>query len=103
MDLKKFEKDMAAFSFSQHQDILTYLARLKIKGWLVEDAKRWVEQTKKDLVKDSQINYKIKQCPDCQAPMRFLSVNVNKATQTGDDSKSVWLCFNKDCMRTEYE
>ena len=43
MDKEKFEKDMAAFSFKQHQDALTYLSHLKITGWTVDDAKQWVK------------------------------------------------------------
>lgn len=29
MDKEKFQKDMAAFSFKQHQDVLNYLELLK--------------------------------------------------------------------------
>ena len=33
IDMKKFEKDMAAFSFQQHQDFLAYLDLLKTMCW----------------------------------------------------------------------
>lgn len=33
-------------------------------------------------------------CPECEAPIQLLSVNDSPSTQTGDDSKSVWLCRN---------
>ena len=42
------------------------------------------------------------QCPKCPALMLPLLVNDKPETQTGDDSKSVWLCQNKKCMHTIY-
>uniref|UniRef100_A0A6M3L6Q6 Uncharacterized protein n=1 Tax=viral metagenome TaxID=1070528 RepID=A0A6M3L6Q6_9ZZZZ len=41
-------------------------------------------------------------CPECKHPMFLRLVNIDAATKTGDNSKSVWICFNKDCMHTEY-
>ena len=41
-------------------------------------------------------------CPECKKPMVLRPVNFNKSTQTGDNSKSVWLCFNKVCLYVEY-
>jgi len=32
--------------------------------------------------------------------MQILPVNIDKGTQTGDNSKSVWICRN--CLYTEY-
>jgi len=45
-------------------------------------------------------NIKLKQCPECEVGMQLLSVNHDLATQTGDDSKSVWLC--PVCKYQEY-
>ena len=99
MDKEKFEKDMAAFSFKQHQDALTYLSHLKITGWTVDDAKQWVknianENTYREVIK--------KLCPICSIPMRLLPVNINPETQTGDNSQSVWVCSSIDCRNVIY-
>lgn len=101
--MEKFEKDMAAFSFGQHQDALTYLTQLEITGWTIEDAKEWIKRKRKELtsrvVQGKEVMFR---CPDCNAPMQLLSVNVSPATQTYDDSKSVWLCTNRKCMNAIY-
>lgn len=106
MNIEKFKKDMAAFSFGQHQDVLTYLSRLEKTGWTIEDAKEWVEGEKKRLVsqeeKGKEWTRLSLECPLCSAPMHLLSVNVSKGTLTSDGSKSVWLCPNKSCMNTIY-
>jgi hypothetical protein len=101
MDKAKFEKDMAAFSFGQHQDVLTYLKQLEISGWTVEDARAWVASRRKELTSMPSRPLVFK-CPDCKAPMQLLGVNVSPATQTNDSSKSVWFCTNKKCMNTIY-
>jgi len=101
INFEKFEKDMAAFSFKQHQDVLTYLLHLETKGWTLEDAQSWIE-AKRLKLQTKQTSWASFQCPICQASMQLLSVNVSPATQTNDDSKSVWLCANKECMHTIY-
>ena len=101
IDFEKFKKDMAAFSFGQHQDVLTYLKRLEVCGWTIDDTKKWVEARQKEL-KRTAVRKIIFTCPDCQSAMRLLRVNVDPATRTDDDSKSVWLCTNKECMNTIY-
>jgi len=106
MNIERFEKDMAAFSFGQHQDVLTYLTHLKAKGWTIEDAREWIAGKKKDLVSQQReaegyIRLSLI-CPLCSNQMRLLPVNISKETLTNDDSKSVWLCPNKACMNTIY-
>ena len=103
MDKEKFEKDMTVFSFKQHQDVLTYLSHLETKGWTIEDVKEWVEGEKERLASNSgDTPYPIFNCPTCSTPMQLLPVNVSEGTKTNDDSKSVWLCSNKECMHTIY-
>jgi len=103
MDTEKFEKDMAAFSFGQHQDVLTYLTQLENTGWTIEDAKEWVDSKRKELERSNIWALAATlSCPDCNAPMQILPVNASPATQTGDDSKSVWLCTNRKCMNAIY-
>jgi len=110
MNIEKFEKDMTAFSLGQHQDILTYLIHLKNKGWTIEDAKKWVKNKQEEMVKQS-VDLKrqrekalasLPKCPDCQSPLWILPVNTGPGDQTGDDSKSMTLCMNRECMHTEY-
>jgi len=101
LDVEKFEKDTAAFSFGQHQDVLTYLHQLEICGWTIEDARKWIEGKRKELAR-MPVRAAVTMCPDCRAPMRLLGVNISPATQTNDNSKSVWFCTNKKCMNTIY-
>lgn len=108
--MKKFEKDMAAFSDKEHRLVDTYLTHLFAMGWTINVVKEWVIQHKKDLkIRRENINNNYKEyadklikCPECQIFMQLLPVNIDKATQTGDNSKSVWLCQNKNCMHTIY-
>jgi len=102
MNTKKFEKDMAFFSFSQHQNFINYLKHLEATGWTIENVKEWIIEKKKQLVQGKSMRTAIKQCPTCQASMSLLPLNFNRATVTGDDSQSVWLCSNQECMNTIY-
>jgi len=103
MNIEKFEKDMMVFSFRQHQDVLTYLSHLEASGWTIEDAENWIEGEKKRLtLGEKNIPSPVFLCPLCSSPMQLLQVNVDNATKTDDDSKSVWLCSNKECLDTIY-
>jgi ABC-type molybdate transport system ATPase subunit len=109
MDIKQFEKDMSVFSFRQHQDVVTYLERLEITGWTSTDARAWVKEKQEEIkqrLKGQKLNIRnlrvIFKCPECKALMQLLPVNVTKATLTGDNSRSMWLCSNKACMNTVY-
>jgi hypothetical protein len=101
MNRAKFEKDMAAFSFGQHQDVLTYLHQLEISGWTIEDARKWINEKRKKM-SSKPFRAIVFKCPDCRSPMQLLEVNTGPATRTNDNSKSVWLCTNKKCMNTIY-
>lgn len=110
MDIEKFEKDMAVFSPKEHRLVNTYLTHLFITGWTLEDAKEWVvEHKKKLLAQQREMNKKAKQwdkialkCSLCQTIMQLLPLNISPGTQTEDDSKSVWLCPNQNCMHAIY-
>lgn len=110
LNTKKFEKDMAAFSSKDHRLVDTYLTHLFTTGWTLEDAKEWIVKHKKNLLtRQIEVNKTAKQwnkialkCPLCQTTMNLLPLNFSPATLTGEDSKSVWLCSNKDCMNTIY-
>lgn len=104
MDKERFEKNMAVFSFHQHQDFLTYFKEVKKYSYTFEDIEKYI--TVKIKEKEEEIgkarNKITKICPVCQSHMILLSVNINAATITGDDSKSMWLCINSNCQETIY-
>lgn len=101
---------MAAFSFNQHQDVLTYLAHLEAKGWTLEDAREWTQSQKETIVRHAKASKEdqkkayasLPKCPECQSLFWVLPVNTGPGDQTGDDSKSMRLCMNKECMYAEY-
>lgn len=110
-DFAEFEKDMQAFSFSQHQGFLSYFTRLTQKGWTIEDAKQWVMATLKKMDKDRRqtkrnqkiFNRKMLKCPKCRSTMFIRPVNIDNKTQTGDPKdKSVWICPNQECLHVIY-
>jgi len=97
----KFEKDMAAFSFKQHQDFLTYFDRLNQLGYSINDVENYVNERKSRVKTAFKPGPQIK-CPECGAPMMVLPVNDKPSTQTRDNSRSVLICRNKECMHTVY-
>lgn len=101
MLIEAFEKNMSAYLFRHHQDFLTYLKVLEQFGYSIEDVHNYVEAKRLSL-QTKQVSWAFFQCPICQTSMQLLSVNISPATQTNDDSKSVWLCLNKKCMHTVY-
>jgi hypothetical protein len=104
MSYEKFEKDMAAFSFKQHQDVLTYLKHLKRSGWTIQDAESWVTALqKKSAIQSQKIAMPVFECSLCSDPMQLLPVNNTPGARTGDSTdNSVWICQNSECMHTIY-
>lgn len=110
MNKEKFEKDMAAFSWKQHQEFVGYFKHLTQMGWTLNDSDKFVAlelKQKRDEVagqKEERINQQrfMKKCPDCGTPMQLFPVNTCPGCMTGDDSQSVWLCTNKVCMSAVY-
>jgi len=101
IDKKKFEKDLAVFSFRQHQDFLTYLIVLEKNGWTIEDAKVWI--TNSQNAGEKLKAFPVKQCLVCGGAMQLFPVNTISGDQTGDSQDvSVWLCRNNNCLETIY-
>ena len=101
--MKNFEDNMNAFVFSEHQAFVTYLLTLEQKGLSIEDAKSYVKEKAERMAKRTgQLPEPIIKDCDCGAKMLLLSVNTTTANQTGDDSKSVWVCQNRSCLQTIY-
>lgn len=106
MDKAKFESDMKVFTLKHHQSFLVYLDHLQENGWQIDDVRTYVADYKEDIRKRQKMlmehTYEEKLCPVCQSIMFLYGVNVNKATQTEDDSKSVWICRSPECMECIY-
>ena len=47
-------------------------------------------------------NVNLSRCAKCGGLSRLYSVNDRPGNQTGDDSKSQWVCLNENCMEIIY-
>lgn len=103
MNYDLFEQNMAVFSFRQHQDFLTYFETLNQFGYSIRDVQNYIEKKRSELkaANESKSSPAIK-CLDCGSRILILPVNDKPSTQTGDDSKSVMMCQNRQCMYTKY-
>jgi len=68
----------------------------------LEYAKEYNENHRKVMLEVEKVRASQVLCSECKRPMGLRPVNFDNATKTNDNSKSVWMCFNKDCMHTEY-
>lgn len=101
--MEEFEQDLAAYSFGFQQDAVQYLKTLKQLGYGLDDLHDYVKAKQIILGKlQAEKGELSQQCPECPALMLLLPINDKPETQTGDNSKSVWLCQNKKCMNTIY-
>ena len=100
--LENFEDKMKAYSLKEHRAFRTYYLTLRQNGLTVDDLLEYIEKIKKREPNTITYQYAPRFCPECNSPMRLYPVNINEATQTGDNSKSVWMCYNSQCMHTEY-
>lgn len=82
------EKD--PFGHGKWQDFLNQIAFLKENNLTIADVPDALAKSYDPIAKTNTGTVKI--CPVCQSPMQLLPVNDTPATQTGDDSKCVWLC-----------
>lgn len=107
----KFEMVTAAFDTGFQQDILSYIITIENQGFTYDDIKdyhKYKIQERKGFVQRELNRLKeggeaIK-CSEseCNGVMLLVSVNTEPGNQTGDDSKSVWMCQNTECMHTIY-
>lgn len=108
------EKILDVFSFGKLQDTVTILTLLKQNNITISRFIEFVEEKKIESVKLNKEKKELEEkgrdewreialrCPQCQEVMGLLSVNTQPGDQTGDDSKSVWLCTNINCSETIY-
>lgn len=88
--MKNIEELLQPFSFGQLQDMSTLLQSLENYGISTGDFREYVRQEK---FKKTGINRNILKCPNCQSLINLYPVNTTPANQTGDNSKSVWVCL----------
>lgn len=94
---------MNAFVFREHQNFVTYLLTLEQKGLTIADAKNYVKLKSEEIQKrKNHAGEPITRNCICKALMLLLPVNTIPANQTGDDSKSVWICQNRNCLKAIY-
>jgi len=97
----KIEKIFNDYPFSFMQDFATLVNVLKNELIEIDQLIDFIEKKKGEIRVEVPKEIE-KSCPLCFAPMNLLPLNFNPATLTGDDSQSVWLCSNQECMNTIY-
>lgn len=99
-----FLSDKDPFGLGKWQDFLNQLSWLKENNIQVESVKILLEEYRKKMEEEKLEGYKVLEntprCPACNSIFQLLPVNDSPATQTGDDSKSVWLC--RQCGEATY-
>ena len=90
--------DKDPFNRKAWKEFLNQLSFLAEHGLSANDVKAKLDQVlaeeHKRQAKMDEGMAKWPKCPECEAPIQLLSLNDSTSTQTGDDSKSVWLCRN---------
>jgi len=112
--MKDIENLLQPFSFGKKQDLLNLLQQLDKSSVSLETLMKYLEGLKTEQLKAvKEHSEKLKEaqeqwmkvvlrCPECSTPMSLRSVNTRPEDQTGDNSKSIWICTNKDCLETIY-
>lgn len=80
--------DKDPFGRGKWQDFLNQLAFLNEHKLSAGD----VEVALNSLTQNNPVTYL--KCPECGSLRQLLPINDSPSTQTGDDSKSMWLCRN---------
>lgn len=87
--IEKLEENLTMFNLAQLQDFRT-VARILVRLNLsLEQYIKFVESKIDTVVISRPV---IRKCPNCSHILGLFPVNISKATQTGDGSKSVWIC-----------
>jgi len=101
-----------SFTFGQLQDIVALIQHLDKNDVTIEKFVSYVQERKLEMVEAEKIAaanlqkqrdkwaLRALKCPACETPMNVAPVNTAPGDQTGDDSKSVWMCHN--CWETVY-
>ena len=116
MDMLIIKKLLEPFGLTlgQLQDISTLLGVFKKNNISIDDFAGFIKNERLELIKSNESDIKrIKKnktfwgknalrCSECSQKMNLYPVNTVPGDKTGDDSKSVWICPNKNCMETIY-
>ncbi len=83
------DKVLAAWSLKTINEALNIHKHLANTGRSWDDVELYLKATarNKTAFAAERLN-----CPECGAQLQLLPVNNSPATQTGDDSRSVWIC-----------
>ena len=60
------------------------------------------KEREKHKLHEKRIRRMFPRCDECGNAMNVLPVNINNQTITGDNSKTVLMCSNPNCMETVY-
>lgn len=109
-NIEKFEQKMAAFTFADHQKILTYHKTLERNGLTLEDAKEFVDFKRKEFAELEAIRAKhqsefekiLPVCPDCGNKMFLRGVNRPKGPSNIHGWKSCFECTGETCVNEKY-
>jgi len=100
------------FNFGQLQDIVALIQHLDKNDVTIEKFVSYVQERKLEMVEAEKIAatnlqkqrdkwaLQALKCPACETPMYVSPVNTSPGDQTGDDSKSMWIC--PKCWHEEY-
>lgn len=103
--MKTIEKllEPFGFTFGQLQDMVTLLEHLEKNAVPIESFIKYVKEKKIKKTKTTSCDQGKRntlKCPECNTAMNLFPVNTSPRDQTGDDSKSVWIC--PKCWHDEY-
>lgn len=109
-NVEKFEEKMAAFTFADHQKILTYHKTLEAKGFTLDDVKEFVDFKRQEFADLEAIRAKHKNnfekmlpvCPECGSKMFLRQVNRPKGPSNIHGWKSCFECTGENCVNEKY-
>jgi hypothetical protein len=105
-----FEQKMAAFTFADHQKILTYHKTLERNGLTLQDVIDFVDFKRKEFAELEAIRAKHKDdlekmlpvCSECGGKMLLRGVNRPKGPSNIHGWKSCFECMSETCVNEKY-
>jgi len=92
---------LKAYGFGRLQELVGLKREIEGAGFTLEDVDTYVEAKRKALAMRQKISgLRQRRCPECGKIMMLMPVNTGPGDQTGDESKSVWMC--NGCLSAEY-
>jgi len=103
MDEKRYnfiDKTFVTFDFGMIQDFFTLFSLMDKNDISREELTKYRDLKASAISSNKPVG---RLCPECEAPMALEYVNISPRTVTGDDSKIVYTCINRDCMHQIFE